>query len=283
MSTLQQHHPTHSNYALLLYTQLQSAATSLLTTMRSYSHSLSLRHSKYPLLNLLHRSVHYWLRILSNLLRTLYWLLAPDMLVRITLRHYVLFAMMFLLSPLMRLTVKPMYRWLRYHVFLRLVMGREWVRSYREIKAAVATCTTYGEFGRIVARLDEMEGLDAWRINKQSRLYSHHRLHQDLMEMTKLRRKCDDHSMLRQNHTQIQPSTGDVTRHSHPMRELMQFLRSRIERNYCGITDVNLYTVTKMGTKKLIEDFREGICQSLGLTLCVCHDRTPFEKSPSFD
>merc|ERR1719491_1225884 len=177
MSSLQQRHPTHSNYVLLLYSQLQSVATSLLQASRSYSHSLTLRHSNYPVLNLVHRTLRYLWRIASNLLRTLHWLIAPNMLLRISLRHYALFAMMFLLSPVLRLTVKPMYRWLRYHVFLRLVMGREWVRSYREIKASVRTCKNYGEFGRIVARLDEMEGLDAWRINKQSKLYSHHRLH----------------------------------------------------------------------------------------------------------
>lgn len=111
-------------------------------------------------------------------------------------------------------------------------------------------------------KLDEMEGLDAWRLNKLSKLYSHNRLHQDLMTLNQFRRKCEDYH-----------GTGPSVLHSlsglasatatHPMRELMRFLRSRIERNYCGITDPQLYSVTKIGTKKLIEDFRENMCQCL--------------------
>ncbi|ETO14325.1 hypothetical protein RFI_23048 [Reticulomyxa filosa] len=48
-----------------------------------------------------------------------------------------------------------------------------------------------------------------------------------------------------------------------PLQELMEFVRSRIMRNYCGINNAELYSVTRIGTKKLITDFNDHIIQAL--------------------
>jgi len=259
---------THHNYILLLFDKLKSISSDLLSTLLDY-YSLAMDPHKssaqrYSLFLFFAKMARYLWRIFMNVLRTLYWLMAPRELFQICIRHQVLFIIMFTIPPIVRSTVLPLWKWWRYNVFLRLIMGVEWVSSYRSIKiAAYKQSTSYSEFAERVTKLDEMEGLDAWRLNKISNVYSFNRIHQDLMALNQFRRKCEDYT----------GSTAPPVLHSlsglasasatHPMRELMRFLRSRIERNYCGITDPQLYSVTKIGTKKLIEDFRENMCQCL--------------------
>ena len=42
----------------------------------------------------------------------------------------------------------------------------------------------------------------------------------------------------------------------------MEYLRSRSVRNYCGITKIELYNQARVGTKKLIEDYIDVVCQA---------------------
>jgi len=259
---------TQHNYILLLVDKLKSIASDLLQTSLEY-YSLAINPHKtdsqrYALFLFFARIIRYLWRTFTNILRTLYWLMAPNMLFKLCVRHYLLFLIMFTIPPVVRSMVLPIWKWCRYHIFLRLVMGREWVSSYRAIKsAAYNDCSSYSEYGELCTKLDDMDGLDAWRINKFSTKYSHNRLHQDLMALNRLRRKCEGYTGGALSNAHALSAVGVPSTATHPMRELMQFLRSRIERNYCGITDPQLYTVTKIGTKKLIEDFRENVIQSL--------------------
>eukprot|EP01084_Bolivina_argentea_P176116 304826_1 len=198
--------------------------------------------------------VKIYLNVCKRIMGTLYWLFAPNMLLKLAMRHILLFSIMFAIPPIIRLTIKPFWRFLRYRVILRIVMGGEWVSKYSEIKRQCSDRNlTYKEYAAYGSKLDEMEGYDAWRISKASKLYSHNRIQQDLIELAKIRRKCDGRASM----------THLIDTRHHPMRDLMEFLRSRIERNYCGIANAELYSVTTVGTKKLIEDFIDNICQSL--------------------
>ena len=259
------------NYALLLLNKFQSILSEAIKTSTQYFESISrpkndnLRH--YTLTIFLYRIIRAYLKICCRIIRTLYWLLAPNMLFNLSVRHIVLFALMFATPSIMRSTIKPCWKWFSYHFLFRIFFGKQWVKQYQSIKKQCAdykTKMTYKEYGELVTKLDEMDGLDAWRINKSSSLYSNNRIQQDLIEITKYLKNI-------RQHPSNSPMQSD---HHHPMRELMQFLRSRIERNYCGITRKELYSVTKIGTKKLIEDYIDNICQSLNYIASNSDDQT---------
>eukprot|EP01084_Bolivina_argentea_P280457 479638_1 len=192
----------------------------------------------------------------SSLLKPIklsYWLVAPDLLFKLGFRHAVLFCILFA-TPSIFNSIKAAIRWLKFTTFLRIVNGKEWVKKYQTLHQKTQTeCQSYQEFAKVSSKMDEMNGLYAWRMTKYSKFYSYNTIQQDLFQLSKIRTKCDQYMQHKYQHNfQL-----------HPLRELMQFLRGRISRNYCNITNLKLYTVTKVGTKKLIEDFIDNICQSL--------------------
>eukprot|EP01083_Nonionella_stella_P091769 256632_1 len=227
----------------VLWTQCKSVLSNIWKAYTNYCDVLQNQNEKQRsrnrLLVLLNHFTRWYLDMFARTVRWLYWLLGPNMLFKLCIRHLVLFLLMLQTPSMIRLTIQPLWKYVRYHILLRLLMGKEWVVKYTQIKQQIETPDIiYKDYAHLASKLDEMNGLDSWRINKTSSLYSHHRIHQDLIVLNKFRQKDQ-------------------------MRELMEFLRSRIGRNYCGITNPALYSVTKIGTKTLIEDFIDNICQSL--------------------
>eukprot|EP01083_Nonionella_stella_P085112 235828_1 len=202
--------------------------------------------SSRPLLEQIHRISKASLRIVQRTFRILYWLLAPNMIFKLIIRHMILFVVMFAIPPIIRSTIKPIWILFQHRVLLKIVMGSEWVAKYTQIKHQChEESVTYDEYAHYGSQLDELSGYDSWRINKTSKLYSHKRIQQDVLELAKFREK------------------GDNVNETHRIRSLMEFIRSRIERNYCGITNPKLYSICTIGTKKLIEDWIDNMCQSL--------------------
>eukprot|EP01083_Nonionella_stella_P080316 220696_1 len=186
----------------------------------------------------IYRILDTCLAIFERAFRSLYWLLAPNMLLKLIMRHMVLFALMFAMPPILRCTIKPFWRFVQYHIIFRITMGSDWVNKYKQIKRQCQEASTYAEYAKFGLKLDEMQGYDAWRIRKKSNLYCYEKIQNHVLQMTKFR------------------DTNQI-------RCLMQFIRSKILRTYCYITNPQLYSISCIGTKKLIEDFLDNMCQSL--------------------
>eukprot|EP01084_Bolivina_argentea_P264227 447514_1 len=209
----------HSNSVSYLLCQLKSTLLNLTKICIEYSES-----SKSPLLRLFNYIIRSYIKTCIGILKTLYWLLAPNMLSKLGVRHSILFGIMFATPSIIRLTVQPCLKYFRYHIFLRIVMGKKWVDKYCSIQHKSCNMDlTYEQHIQLVSELDTMDGLDTWCIHKSSHLYSYQRIQTDLIQLHKFKDKCAQFK-----------SFSNI---NHPIRELMQFLRSRIERNYCGITN----------------------------------------------
>eukprot|EP01083_Nonionella_stella_P080317 220697_1 len=201
--------------------------------------------SSKPLLKQINHVLKQYFQTFERGFRSLYWLFAPKLIFKMMLRHTVLFALMFAIPPFIRFTIKPLWIVVQYRIILKLVMGREWVTKYTEInKQCHEESTTYDEYVKHGLKLDELSGYDSWRINKTSKLYRYQRIQEDVIELAKFR------------------ATDNMS--TNRVRSLMEFIRSRrIERDYCGITNPKLYAKTTCGTKTLIEDYIDSMCQSL--------------------
>eukprot|EP01083_Nonionella_stella_P031822 87110_1 len=175
-------------------------------------------------------------------LLTVYWLFAPRMVLELMIRHMVLFMIMFGIPPIIHCTIKPFCKFIRYHIYLRIVKGSAWVKKYTQIKRRYEESATYEEYEKYGLKLDELKGYGLWRNTTTSTLYSYQTIHSDLFELQRL----------------IDESNDDKN-----TRQLMRFIQSRIRRNYCGITNPQLYSMTTIRTKQLIEAFIDKMCTSL--------------------
>ena len=226
------------------------------------SDALAAKIGEYNITKIIIRITKLYIKICMRIFHFFYWLLAPNMMLHLTIRHAILFIITFTTPFIIRSAIKPFWRWFRYHILFRIIMGRKWVNEYMETKHRFhKKCEDYQEYASMGTKLDEMDGYDSWRISKSSPLYSYQRIQQDLIELKKFKIKCDRHIY-----------SGSRNKSEHPMRKFMEFIRSRIERNYCGITNPELYSVTSIGTKKLIEDFIDNMCQSIQYIADSEHD-----------
>ncbi|HUP91760.1 MAG TPA: DUF3336 domain-containing protein [Solimonas sp.] len=102
----------------------------------------------------------------------------------------------------------------------------------------LAAADGYRSWKEISAELDTLEGADAWKADDTSEDYDHLLIKERLAEMRELRRR------------------GDV-------RHLVYGLYEGLHGNLGNITNHALYTQTRVGTKRLIEDYVEEVARCL--------------------
>eukprot|EP01084_Bolivina_argentea_P266547 452116_1 len=124
----------HDNYVLFLLHKIKLTLSHLITTSIEYSESLQSSKNNNILLKLFNRIIRLYIKTCIGIIKTLYWLIAPNMLFKLCFRHIILFGIMFATPSIIRLTIQPCLKYFRYHIFLRIVMGKEWVTKYETIK-----------------------------------------------------------------------------------------------------------------------------------------------------
>lgn len=96
----------------------------------------------------------------------------------------------------------------------------------------------YGEWVAIAGEHDQISGNEAWREEDSSSLYDYKNINTRLSKLRRLRKKGDD-------------------------RGLLFALNEGIHGNMGGMGKAPLYRKAKLGTKQLIEDYINEICESL--------------------
>ena len=281
------------NRLKLLIWQLHATITEIVKTCCGYiknvfskvinvdNFSLSQVSSIYELWSMFMRIMWKLFRFFKSLIKRLYWLLAPDIMIRLGLRHAILFTILFITPSILRAFGNPLY----YHsnqLFLRLTMGREWLREYNQLTNKLKNASSYQEFCEIGQKLDVMDGSFEWKTTQASKLYNHERINQDIVLLNKIIQTCRAYEENQKNFSsrsrlqQSQRRQQQQQRHesgidTHPMRDLMEFLRSRAIRNYCGITNPQLYDKARVGTKELIQRFKNKVCDAFEY-IASCND-----------
>lgn len=97
---------------------------------------------------------------------------------------------------------------------------------------------TYEEWQVIATQLDELRGYDKWREKEQSDLY--------------------DYKVLKKRMRDIKWMINN-----HDIFNLMFRLRGGLSRDMCGIQHEGLFTRALAGTKYLIEEYHQTICEAL--------------------
>ncbi len=116
---------------------------------------------------------------------------------------------------------------------------------------------TYDEWREVAARHDEVSGRDRWKRRDQSRDYDY----------VSIRHRLDRLRSLR-------------ARHDYP--GLLFTLNEGIHGNVGGMGRSQLYQVARLGTKQVIEDYVEEICDSLRLLSTVEHEEISEEERLDF-
>eukprot|EP01083_Nonionella_stella_P214471 772780_1 len=101
--------------------------------------------------------------LIKRLLLTVHWLFAPKMFVELMMRHLILFMIMLGTAPIIRSTIKPLLKFVEYHIYLRIVRGSTWVKKYTQIKRQYEESVTYDEYEKYGLELDTLKGHDSWR------------------------------------------------------------------------------------------------------------------------
>lgn len=108
------------------------------------------------------------------------------------------------------------------------------------------TATTYKDWYRVSAQLDELTGSNAWKLNPESVEYDFRIVSQQLQEM-RAARQAKDYKLL------------------------MYFVRTKWSRNIGNMGNLNLYRHSHVGTKRLIEEYIDECQKTLRY---LVHDPT---------
>ncbi|ETO14324.1 hypothetical protein RFI_23047 [Reticulomyxa filosa] len=146
------------------------------------------------------------------LCKFLLWLLAPDLMLKLGLRHSVLFSILFFTPFFFRKILKPLVRNMDFKIFFRLIHGQEWLKKYKKLlyKDLPFKCKTFGDYKGIATQLDEMDGLYEWKVNHVDKSYDYKRIKADLNELQKLihnvkwhRHQLDGTNILDENESKV--------------------------------------------------------------------------------
>merc|ERR1712228_952078 len=109
----------------------------------------------YKISKILVRTMKLYIKACMRILRCFYWLLAPNMMINLTIRHMILFVITFTTPFIIRSAIKPFWRWFRYHILFRIVVGPKWVNEYMETKEKFnKKSKSYKEYASIGSKLD---------------------------------------------------------------------------------------------------------------------------------
>lgn len=111
-------------------------------------------------------------------------------------------------------------------------------RELAQLEAEMDSAVSYGEWLECAGAHDKLSGAMDWRRRKETRLYDHGSIEARLKRLRKLRRGGDD-------------------------RRLLFALNEGIHGNMDGMGRAALYRRAHSGTKTLISDYVDGICDSL--------------------
>jgi len=111
-------------------------------------------------------------------------------------------------------------------------------RAARKLDAAIATAESFEQWRELAAAHDKETGADAWRAKAESRLYDDASITVRLERLQKLRRRRDDQGLL-------------------------FALSEGIHGNMAGMGNPKLYRRARLGTKHLIDDYINEICDAL--------------------
>jgi len=111
-------------------------------------------------------------------------------------------------------------------------------RALKRIERELLEADSYERWFELARQHDRETGAKFWRQNDESKQYDHVSIHSRLQRLRKLRKKGDDHGLL-------------------------FALNEGIHGNLAGMGQATLYKRAKCGTKLLIEDYINEICESL--------------------
>lgn len=111
-------------------------------------------------------------------------------------------------------------------------------RELKNIERSMQEAESYDEWFALAEAHDQHTGNDAWRISDESRLYDHDNINTRLRRLRRLRKQGNDHGLL-------------------------FVLNEGIHGNMAGMGKSALYQRAKTGTKVLIDEYIDEICESL--------------------
>jgi len=183
-------------------------------------------------------SLRNLLDLLSSLLRLTRWFLAPELYARLIKRHAAMFIICTLVYPIVqRLLLSPLKRRLN-DAFVYAVFGAAHLRKVQSWRKRMQEAKTYEEWRKAGEELGKIDGSIDWRENPKCKHYDHRRIRSDSATVNRLM------------------ATAQV-------KELMQFLRARLDRNCGGILSTQLYAKDRVGTKHVIEEYVSRVCKAL--------------------
>jgi len=108
----------------------------------------------------------------------------------------------------------------------------------REVKEQMAAAESYSVWAEKAALLDELEGLNAWKARAESYNYDYRLIDSRLRQLQELQQQRD-------------------------YMAIVFALRSGLLRNLGGIADQRLYRRTHIGTKQLVHQYTDKVCELL--------------------
>lgn len=118
-------------------------------------------------------------------------------------------------------------------------------RALKEARAAMRLSRDYQQWKRAAEHLDELEGHLEWRLRPESLLYNHEVLQSQIDELQDLMQHDD-------------------------VFGLMFRLRGSLSRNQLGMLHEGLFSRAHSGTKILVENYHEAVCNALTF-ICTSH------------
>jgi len=183
-------------------------------------------------------------------------LFAPDLLLQTVYRHLKLLGYLVLISTINNLVFVPLTRMLQY-CLLFITTGPTETRRRRELIDYMKQARTFEEYSKYGLELDEIDGRVAWRETAEDKRYNSYRVKQEIFDIQDFLKKED-------------------------VVGLMDFLRCRLIRGSLGITRPELYGVTRVGTKLLIEQYLQTIKTALTVVLKANPEQIPEEEKLAF-
>jgi TAG lipase/steryl ester hydrolase/phospholipase A2/LPA acyltransferase len=119
-----------------------------------------------------------------------------------------------------------------------MLLSKTQLKQIKTFQKLLAKATSYDEWKTLALELDELEGKTYWKLNGHSDIYNHELLADRLNELRGYRER------------------GDT-------KGLSRALREGLHHDLGNMGDIRLYQQCHFGTKKLVEDYIDEVCECL--------------------
>ncbi len=119
-----------------------------------------------------------------------------------------------------------------------MLLSKTQLKQIKTFRKLLAKATSYDEWKTLALELDELEGKTYWKLNGHSDIYNHELLADRLNELRGYRER------------------GDT-------KGLSRALREGLHHDLGNMGDIRLYQQCHFGTKKLVEDYIDEVCECL--------------------